>query len=80
MNPDKKKRLLLVPLIFIVLLYVPAMGLDIIPNAYLKEMPEVLWTPCTLILCTSMMIWWALFLHIPIGVYIALLVVYTVVS
>ncbi len=34
MDPDKKKRLLLVPLIFIVLLYVPAMGLDIVPSAF----------------------------------------------
>ena len=80
MDPYKKKRLLLVPLIFIVLLYVPVMGLDIIPNAYLKEMPEVLWTPCTLILCTSMMIWCVLFVYIPIGVYIAMLVGYTIVS
>ena len=80
MDPDKKKRLLLVPLIFIVLLYVPAMIYDIVPNEYIEEMPEVLWNPCVSILCISMLIWCALFVYIPTGVYIAMLVVYTVVS
>ena len=80
MDPDKKKRLLIVPLIFIVLLYVPAMIYDIVPNEYIEEMPEVLWNPCVLILCISMLIWCALFVHIPIGVYIAMLVGYTIVS
>ena len=80
MSQDKKIRLLIVPLIFIVLLYVPVMILKLIPNAYMQEMPEALRLPCALILCTPMIIWCAFFLHIPIGVYIAMLVVYTVVS
>ena len=80
MNQDKKMRLLLVPMIFTILLYVPVMILKFIPNAYLQEMPEVLWSPFALILCTPMLIWCVLFVYIPIGVYIAMLVVYTVVS
>lgn len=80
MNQDKKLPLLLVPLIFIVLLYVPVMILDIIPNVYIQQMPEVLRITCVLILGISVLIWASFFYYIPIGVYIALLVVYTVVS
>ena len=80
MSQDKKIRLLIVPLIFIVLLYVPVMILKLIPNAYMQEMPEALRNLCVSILCISMLIWCVLFLHIPIGVYIALLVLYTVIS
>lgn len=79
-NKDKKLRLLLVPLLFIVLLYVPVMILKFIPNTYMQEMPEELRVPCALILCIAMLVWCALFLHIPIGIYIAILVVYTVAS
>ncbi len=80
MNQDKKLRLLLVPLLFIVLLYVPAMIYDIVPNEYIEEMPKVLWNPFVLILCMSALAWCVLFYYIPIGVYIAMLVVYTVIS
>lgn len=80
MDPDKKKRLLFVPLIFIVLLHVPAMILVIAPKAYLLGGGIGLRNPCVLILGISMLIWWALFLHIPIGAYIALLAVYTCAS
>ncbi len=79
-DSDKKKRLLLVPLIFIVLLYVPVMIYDIIPIAYIQELPEVLRTIFWLILCISVGVWCTFFYYIPIGVYIAILVVYTVVS
>ena len=80
MDPDKKKRLLLVPLIFIVLLYVPVMILDIISIAYIQELPEVLRITFWEILGISVVIWAIFFYYIPIGVYIAMLVVYTVVS
>lgn len=80
MNQDKKKRLLLVPMIFVVILYVPVMGLAIVPKAYLLGGGMVLWNPCVFILCRSMLIWCALFGYTPIGVYIAMLAVYTVVS
>ena len=81
MDPDnKKKRLLLVPLIFMVLLHVPVMIFKIILNAYIQEIPEVLRIICFPILCIPVMIWGSLFYYIPIGVYIAMLVVYTVVS
>ncbi len=76
----KKLRLLLVPLIFIVLLHVPAMILAIVPGAYLLGGGIGLGNPFVLIFGISMLIWWVLFLHIPLGVYIALLVAYTVVS
>ena len=78
MNQEKKIRLLLVPMIFTILLYVPVVILYTISDAYIQQMPEVLWTPCAIILCISMMVWCVLFVHIPIGVYIALLAVYTV--
>ena len=42
MNQDKKMRLLLVPMIFAIILYVPVMILKFIPNAYMQEMPEAL--------------------------------------
>lgn len=79
-NQDKKMRLLLVPLIFVVLLYVPVMISDIISWAYIQEISEVLWFIFAAILDISTIIWCALFVYIPIGVYIAMLVVYTVVS
>ena len=80
MDPDKKKRLLLVPLIFIVLLYVPAMGLDIVPSAFFLGGGMRTWNPCVLVLFISMWLWCRLFYYMPVGVYIVLLVVYTVVS
>ena len=79
-DQDKKMRLLLVPMIFTILLYVPVMILKFIPNAYMQEMPEALWNLCVSILCISMLIWCVLFLHIPIGVYITMLVLYTAIS
>ena len=79
-NQDKKMRLLLVPLIFVVLLYVPVMISDIISWAYIQEISEVLWFIFAAILDISTIIWCALFVYIPTGVYIAMLVVYTVVS
>ncbi len=80
MDQDKKMRLLIVPMIFTILLYVPVMILYIISDAYIHEMPEVLWNLCVSILCISMLIWCVLFLHIPIGIYITMLVAYTIVS
>ena len=80
MNQEKKIRLLLVPLIFIVLLYVPAMGLDIVPSVFFLGGGMRTWNPCVLILFISMWLWCALFYYMPVGVYIAMLVVYTVVS
>lgn len=79
-DQDKKMRLLLVPMIFTILLYVPVMILYIISDVYIQEMPEALWNLCVSMLCISMLIWCVLFLYIPIGGYIAMLIVYTVVS
>lgn len=80
MNQDKKIRLLIAPLILIVLLYVPAIGLDIVPDVFFLGGGMRTWNPCVLILFISMWIWCCLFYYIPIGVYITMLVVYTVVS
>ena len=80
MNKDIKLPLLLVPLIYMVLLHVPAMILDIVPNAYIQGMPDVIERTCLLILLISMIIWCLFFYYIPTGVYIAILVVYTLVS
>lgn len=80
MNQNKKIRLLLLPLIFIVLLHVPAMILAIAPNAFLLGGAVVFRNPCVLILCVSALIWCCLFYYIPIEVYIVILAVYTIVS
>lgn len=80
MNQDKKLRLLMAPLFFMVLLFVPGMIFDIVPSAYIEEMPEVIWVTFWLILWMQVLIWAFTFYHIPIGVYIAVLTVYTVVS
>lgn len=80
MNQDKKLRLLLAPLIFVVIVFVPGMILEIIPNAYLAGGVIALWNPLDILLVISMFIGGILFNYIPIGVYIAVLVVYTIVS
>ena len=80
MKQDKKLYFLIVPLIFMILLFVPAMIFDIVPNAYIQGMPDVIERTCLLILITSTIIWCLFFLYIPTSVYIAILVVYTVVS
>lgn len=80
MNKDKKIRLLLVPMIFMILLFVPMVILGIAPesmNAYIQEMPKVIWYLCLIILLSSMSIGGVIYFYIPIGVYIAMLVVYT---
>ncbi len=78
MNKDKKLCLLLVPLIFIILLFVP--GMIFVPKADAQGMPEVIWNISFLMLALAFIIWTILFYYIPIGVYIAMLAVYTVVS
>lgn len=80
MNQDKKLRLLLAPMIFVILLFVPLMLIDIIPNAYKQGILTGLYYPGYMILCTTWVIWFILFYHIPIGVYIAMLVIYTSVA
>ena len=83
MDPDKKKRLLIVPLIFMVLLHVPVMVDEIAyecMNANILESPEVIKCLYLGMLYISVVIWGSLFYYIPIGVYVAILVVYTVVS
>ena len=80
MKQDKKLLLLLVPLIFVMVLVVPLLILDIVPRSYIQGMPDVIWGTYALILGTSMIIWCLFFYYIPTGVYIAILVVYTVVS
>ena len=83
MDKDKKSPLLLVPLIFMVLLHVPVM-IEYIAyecmNVNILASPEVIRITFLAILSISVLIWCVTFYHIPIGVYIVILVVYTVVS
>lgn len=83
MNKDIKLRLLLVPLIFMVLIFVPVIIFEIAPRAFIQKMPDVLFAllnPFVLILGILGGIWCVTFDHIPVGVYIMILIVYTVVS
>lgn len=79
MNKDKKIRLLLAPLIFMVLILVPVMIYDIAPDAYIQKVPFMLRSLLFSILIILGAIWCVTFDHIPIGVYIVILVIYTVV-
>ncbi len=83
MNQDKKLRLLLVPLIFMVLLFIPVLFADIAPeriNAFINDMPEVVRNLHLVMLIIAMLIWCVTFYYVPINVYIAVVAVYTVVS
>ena len=83
MNKDKKLCLLIVPLIFMVVIFAPVIIFEILPRAFMQKMPDVLFAllnPFVLILGILGWIWCVIFEHIPIGVYIVILVVYTVVS
>ena len=55
MNKDKKLCLLLVPLIFIILLFVPRM--IFVPKADAQGMPEVIWNISHLMLVSAFIIW-----------------------
>ena len=80
MNKDIKLRLLLVPLIFMVLIFVPVIIFEIAPNAFIQKMPYVLWYLSAGMLGILGGIWCVIFDHIPTSVYIVILIVYTVVS
>ena len=80
MNKDIKLRLLLLPFIFMVLLFVPAMIFDIALDVYFLGGGVVLSNPCVVILGISLLIWAILFHYIPTSVYIAIVAVYTAVS
>ena len=81
MNKDIILRLLLVPLILMVLIFVPVIIWENVPYyAYIWEMPYMLRFLFLLMNHISMIIWGSIFIHIPISVYIVILVVYTVVS
>lgn len=82
MNKDRKLRLLLAPFIVIVFLFVPVVLLEIIPesmNAYIQQMPRVIWALCAIMIGASMIIGGIIYIYVPIGVYIAMVVGYTVV-
>ncbi len=80
MKKDIKLCLLLAPLIFMVLLCVPAMMEGIGYRLFVREGPKVLWILHLVMLIIAMVIWGTTFYHIPIDIYIAILAVYTVVS
>ncbi len=71
------------PLIFMVLLFIPVLFADIAPeriNAFINDMPEVVRNLHLVMLIIAMLIWCVTFYYVPINVYIAVVAVYTVVS
>lgn len=77
MNKDKKLRLLLAPLIFMVLMHVPMMILE---NVYIQEMPELIQSLYVVVISILIVPGMVIYHYIPIGVYIAIVIIYTVVS
>lgn len=80
MNKDKKLLLLLAPLVFMVVEFVPVMIYDIVPSACMQKVPFLLLYLFWLVLGILGCIWYATFYYIPIGLYIGILIVYTVIS
>lgn len=80
MDMKKKRCLLLVPFIFIIILFIPGMIREIITAGYLKEMSDTLWNIFITIECPLLIIWALLFFYIPTVLYIVLAAVYTVIS
>lgn len=80
MNKDKKLRLLIAPLIFIIILFIPGMIREFTPDGYIQEMPDVLWHLFVDVEIWAVIIWAILFHYIPTGLYIVMLIIYTVVS
>lgn len=80
MKFDKKKQLLLIPLVFLLFLHIPAMIANIIPETQLQKMPELIWFIYVVVLSISMLIWCMLFLYIPLYIYVLILLLYTVIS
>ena len=80
MNKGKRIRFLLAPLFFMVLLFVPGILLLVFPNSYLQGDVISLWNPFVLLFGIVMVIWAILFCHISTVAYIAILVIYSIVS
>ena len=80
MNKDKKLRLLLAPFIFIIILFIPGMIRVITPDGYIKGMSDALWNIFLAVECPVLIIWAILFYYISTSLYIAMVVVYTVIS
>ena len=77
MQIDKKKLLLMMPLIILVLLHIPAMVANTIPEIRLQGMPELIWNTYVVLLSVAMLIWCMLFLYIPLPVFILIIMLYT---
>jgi len=83
MIKEKILRLLLLPLIFMVILYVPVLFFNIAPdtvNSVVDNMPTLIRILYTIILIFSMFVWCLLFYYIPLWIYIVLVLIYTSVS
>lgn len=78
MNKNKKIRLLLVPLLFVPALFIPEILIDCFSNVYL--IGDAIYYLFALPFAIALLIWRTLFDNMPIGVYIAILVVYTAAS
>lgn len=79
-NKEKRIRMLILPLIFIILLFVPGM-IETALREVIQTMSDMLWQLYVVILFQpAFLIWTMLFYHIPLGIYIVMLVIYTAVS
>lgn len=80
---DKKKRILLVPLISMVLIHLPVAVL-IIADEYLNinlyATPDAIKLPFLLFQGISVITWAVVFFHIHLLAYIGMIIVYTVIS
>ena len=77
---EKKIKLLMIPLIFIIGLHIPEMIFEILPRSYMNEGFISIRNPFMIVLLVSNVIWIILFSFIPTPVYVVMLVVYTFVS
>lgn len=79
-NKEKRIRMLILPLIFTILLYVPGLVFETVPYEAIRDISDNLWQVYVVIIFSGILTWGFLFVHIPLGVYIVMLIVYAVVS
>lgn len=80
MKTKDKKYLFFLPIIFILLLFIPVLFGDIAPeriNGSINSLPETIRRIYLFFLLLSTLIWCVTFYYIPTGLYIVILIVYT---
>lgn len=76
---DRKKYLTITPLLFLIILHVPAFIVDAIPELELHGLLGTLWDVFAVIIGVSMLIWGCIFYYIPTAVFLGVLITYTTV-